>query len=253
MVDNRSWLEPLISAKTVFVLFSGGKDSSAALGFTKEYLLAHGDGRNLVALHAETTVGLPQTEQFVKDFCALTDVRLEIIRPKEDYFSLARRWGVPRPKARWCCYHLKIEPIKKYLQGFVDFVVVDGIRREESRKRRAYPFTYQHPHFGLVIHPIIDWTEAQVDKFLRDRGLPINPAYELGFGSWECWCGVYKRREEFVKLKETNPDFFMKLVKLESELASGFAYAFCDHKPLYLRDLLDNKDPKAGNSFSESL
>lgn len=242
-MDNELWLELLTGANTVFVLFSGGKDSAAALAFTKECLLTNGDETKLVALHVDTTVGLPQTEEFVKDFCRTVSISLEILRPKEDYFSLAKRWGVPRPRARWCCFHLKIEPLKNYLRHCSDFVVVDGMRREESRKRRAYPFVYQHPHFGCVVHPIIDWTAEEVDNFLRDRRLPINPAYELGFSSWECWCGVYKRKEEFVALKKTNPDFFMKLVELESQLASGFAYAFCDHKPLYLRDLLNEEDP----------
>lgn len=248
-MDNEPWLELLTDAKTVFALFSGGKDSAAALAFTKECLQAERDGVKLVALHVDTTVGLPQTEEFVRDFCGIIDVKLEILRPKEDYFSLVKRWGVPRPRARWCCFHLKIEPIRDYLREFSDFVVVDGMRREESRKRNGYPFTYQHPHFGWVVHPIIDWTGGEVDDFLRARALPINPAYELGFSSWECWCGVYKRREEFVKLKETNPDFFMKLVRLESQLTSGFAYAFCDHKPLYLRDLLDEAEAKSGNSL----
>lgn len=157
-------------------MFSGGKDSAVALGFTKECLLADADGTKLVALHVDITVGLPQTEQFVKDFCETVGVNLEILRAKEDYFSLAKRWSVPRPRARWCCFHLKIEPIRNYLRGFSDFVVVDGMRREESRKRKAYPFTYQHSHFGYVVHPIIDWTAEQVDSFLRDRGLPVNPA-----------------------------------------------------------------------------
>lgn len=142
-----------------------------------------------------------------------------------------------RPKARWCCFALKIEPIKEFLKQFPNRLVFDGIRREESKKRSKYPLTYNHRHFGLVIHPIIDWTAKQVEEYLKAKGLPINPVYEYGVGSWECWCGVYKRRVEFERLKEVCPELFAKLLELEREFRSGFAYAFSRGKPLYLREI----------------
>jgi 3'-phosphoadenosine 5'-phosphosulfate sulfotransferase (PAPS reductase)/FAD synthetase len=152
---------------------------------------------------------------------------------------LAEKWGVPRPRARWCCFHLKIQPIKDYLSQFdrEDYVVLDGIRREESKKRSNYPATYVHPHFGIVVHPIIYWTGKKVDQYLKKKKLPINPAYKFGFSSWECWCGVFKSKSEFKRLKEVDPTFFSKLVNLESKLNSGYAYAYFGGKPFYLRDI----------------
>lgn len=236
------WIEHLRDAETAYVLFSGGKDSSAALVYAKELSDRYCESPELVALHVNTTAGLPQVEEFSEEFCSHVGVPYTVLRPEEDYFTLVKRWGVPRPRARWCCFHLKIEPIKLFLEGQENYVVLDGMRREESRKRSQYPPTYDHPHFGLVIHPIIDWTKDEVEDFIVSRDLPINPAYELGFSSWECWCGVFKRKGEFEKLLDVDREFFMKLVELEDSLRSGYAYAYFNGKPFYLKDLLDHDD-----------
>lgn len=243
--DKPEWIDILRSVKTAFVLFSGGKDSCASLAYSKELIEKVALKCSLIALHVDTTVSLPSSEDFVKEFCARINVPLEIIKPKVDYFTLAQKWGVPRPRARWCCFHLKIEPIKDYLKGFSDYLVLDGMRREESRKRSTYPFTYEHPHFGLVIHPIVDWTQEKVETYLKSMNLPLNPAYEFGFSSWECWCGVFKRKSEFERLKEVDPVFFAKLVKLEASLTSGYAYAYFNNKPFYLCSLLSPEEKEA--------
>jgi 3'-phosphoadenosine 5'-phosphosulfate sulfotransferase (PAPS reductase)/FAD synthetase len=240
--DRPEWIELLQSAKTAFVLFSGGKDSCSALAYSKELIEKLEPKPSLIAIHVNTTVSLPSSEDFVEEFCNRLDIQLITLKPKTDYFTLAQKWGVPRPRARWCCYHLKIEPIKLYLKGMSDYIVLDGMRRDESRKRSAYPSTFNHPHFGLVIHPIIDWTQDKVEHYIESMKLPLNPAYEFGFSSWECWCGVFKRRSEFERLKEVDPEFFAKLVRLENSLTSGYAYAYFNGKPFYLRDLLDSEE-----------
>jgi 3'-phosphoadenosine 5'-phosphosulfate sulfotransferase (PAPS reductase)/FAD synthetase len=239
-VDEPEWMAHLVNADTAYVLFSGGKDSCAALAYTKELLQDQQTRPRLVALHVDTTAGLPAVEGFAEEFCAFLGVPLEVIRPEEDYFTLVKRWGVPRPRARWCCFHLKIEPIRVYLESQQDYVVLDGMRRQESRKRSGYPATYDHPHFGLVVHPIIDWTSEEIEDFITSRDLPVNPAYQLGFSSWECWCGVFKRKCEFERLLEVDREFFMRLVELEDALRSGYAYAYFDGKPFYLRGLLED-------------
>lgn len=239
-MEKPEWTAHLVNAHTAYVLFSGGKDSSVALAYTKELLEQHNSRPRLVALHVDTTAGLPAVESFSQEFCDKLEVPLEVLSPEEDYFTLVRRWGVPRPRARWCCFHLKIEPIKLFLAAQNDYVVLDGMRREESRKRSQYPATYDHPHFGFVIHPIIDWTTEDVQTFIASRDLPVNPAYDLGFSSWECWCGVFKRKCEFETLLEVDREFFMRLVELEDALESGYAYAYFDGKPFYLRGLLED-------------
>lgn len=237
-MKSSEWL-PLLDGNKPFVTFSGGKDSAATLAFVKEALDSYAPelASKLEAIYADTTIGLPNADEYVIDFCKRIGVPLVIVKPAVDYFTRAEKWGTPRPRARWCCFELKLKPIRDYLRRFPNHVVLDGMRRKESRRRANFPMTYQHRHLGFVIHPIIDWTSDDVESYLQSRGLPINPAYDFGFSSWECWCGVCKRESEFKALKEKYPDFFNKLVELESKMKSGFAYTFKQGNPLYLRDL----------------
>jgi len=46
-------------------------------------------------------------------------------------------------------------------------------------------------------------------------------------------------------MKEVQPEFFFKLAELEAELRSGYAYAYFNGQPFYLRDLLDNNERQA--------
>ena len=94
-----------------------------------------------------------------------------------------------------------------------------------------------------VIHPIFYWSDSDVkeyiNKYLRPIGININPLYEKGFRrACECWCPVFKRKEDFILLAKHYPNLFMKLIELEKESKSGFAYAYIGGKPLYLRDLV---------------
>jgi len=232
MVDKHD-IAGALRGKTCYVLFSGGKDSLCALALTKEI----GDEVNapVRAIHVDTTVSPPENLEYAKDVCRRLDIPLGVVSPEEDFFSMAKRFGAPRFNARWCCYALKIKPIRDYLrrkpQGKI---VADGIRRGESLKRKRYSwFWYDKKHFKcFVIHPIIDWSEKQVLDFLSKRGLPLNPLYRKFKRAAECWCGVFKSRRDFEVLRAYNPELFRKLLDVERSLKKG---SF--GKNFYLRDI----------------
>ena len=128
------------------VLFSGGKDSLCLL----EYMLrlAESEGVEITAIHADTTAGFPEVEDYVQKTCENLDVPLITVRPPHDYFELAKRWGIPSFKSRWCCETLKVAPIRRYLRSIEEPVVVfDGIRGAESNIRATYVPVWYHPSF----------------------------------------------------------------------------------------------------------
>lgn len=221
-----------------FVLFSGGKDSLATLALVA--VACNGLGKEVTALHADTTAGIPSNLEYVKEACRSLTVKLVTVRPEKDYFTLAEKKGLPRFGARWCCGELKVKPLAKYLGNTkADKMVLDGIRAAESRQRAAMEQLSWHKRFNCyVYHPIMYWTEENVLNYIRERNLTINPLYAKGFKrASECWCGVFKGVDEFRLLRDEYPSFFDRLVELEGSMRNGGSYLFKKGKRIYLRDL----------------
>ncbi len=208
-----------------FVMFSGGRDSLCLLAYMKG--LADRTGTTITALHADTTAGFPEVEEYVEQACDTLQVPLVTVRPPRDYFETAKRWGIPGVRSRWCCQTLKIAPMRRYL-ATVDGpnVVFDGIRAAESPVRAKYVPVWFHPAFrSICVSPILYWSDSKVEGYLRRLGLPKNPTAELGT-SGECWCGAYKCKADFEALLDIHPDIFDKLVEVEEAQEGKFTFLF---------------------------
>jgi len=153
---------------------------------------------------------------------------------------LVEKWGLPSIKYRWCCYHLKIQPLQDYLRPIHSKIVFDGVRAEESPKRRQFGkiWFYDKRKFGcFCIHPIYDWTRDEVERFIRDRKLKVNPAYKiLGFSA-ECFCGAYSHKPEFERIRAHFPKFFDKLMRIEEKIKTGYTYVYHRGRRIPLREI----------------
>ena len=57
-----------------------------------------------------------------------------------------------------------------------------GLRRQQSRSRAATPYVEISGERHKV-HPIADWTDRDVHRYLRKHGLPYHPLWEKGYVS----------------------------------------------------------------------
>jgi phosphoadenosine phosphosulfate reductase len=235
---TRVEISEILRHKNVFALFSGGKDSLCALTYVKSIIDDMNPQPLLIALHADTTISLPQVIPYIQSVCKILNIPLVILRPEKSFATLAKEWGLPSIWKRWCCRELKIKPIQKYLRLFRRRIVFDGIRAEESYKRAKYKPIFWHRGFKCFsISPIFYWTTEEVDQYLSSRDLPINPVYKtMGF-SGECVCGAYLREEHFINLKLHHPKFFQKLAKIEESIQTGYTFIFRDGKRIKLSEL----------------
>lgn len=145
------------------VSYSGGKDSDVILELAKMA------GIEYRAIYKNTTIDPPGTIKHCKE------KGVEILQPKKTFFKVVEENGDPSRFFRTCCSHLK------------EYKVLDraiqGIRRSESIKRRQ---RYTEPEECRVYKtggkvkiyfPILDWTDEDVARFIKERGIQCHSLY----------------------------------------------------------------------------
>ena len=84
-----------------------------------------------------------------------------------------------------CCTMRKVEPLKKTLARYDAWVT--GVRRVEAPTRAATPLvTWDERHDLVKINPIAHWTDEQMDTYIREHAVLVNPLVEAGYPSIGC-------------------------------------------------------------------
>jgi len=232
--------------RSLVCCFSGGKDSLA----TTHYMLSELEDVDIdkYVVWADTGVMLPIVEPYVRDVCEQFGWKLEIVSPAEDkdFWTTAKKKGLPRVHRRWCCDPLKLKPIFEFTKKLSpQRGCTTGVRRDESIRRTKYlQVTYFKKTYWLY-HPIFDWTEKQVRAYIKSEHLPFPPQYKLGLKE-TCMCGAFANKKEIMILKAQFPEFFQRFVELEKEL-KGYA-AFNFGYPCYAKELAKQKTLRVPDS-----
>ena len=153
-----------IKADEIELAYSGGKDSDVILELAKMA------GIKYRAIYKCTTIDPPYTISHCKS------KGVEIVRPKTSFLNLIRKKGFPTRRARFCCQQLKEYKILDHS--------IQGIRRSESVKRAK---RYKEPiicrfygskrNRASVALPILDWTDKDVEEFIKERNIQCHPLY----------------------------------------------------------------------------
>ena len=84
-----------------------------------------------------------------------------------------------------CCSLRKVQPLAATLAGFAAWG--SGIRRDESATRTGTRLVDWDAKRGMVkVNPIAAWTQDDVDGYVERHQVPVNPLFELGYGSIGC-------------------------------------------------------------------
>ena len=166
-----------------FVAFSGGKDSIVVLDLIRRAGVKH------TAHFHMTTVDPPELLDFIRKNYAGAVVWE---RPKKSMFQLIVEKRMPPTRVvRYCCDKLK--------EGGGDGrIVVTGVRWAESAKRskRAMVETCMRNGRKVYLHPVIEWSDAEVWQYIRENGLPYPSLYDEGHKRIGCiGCPMGSNRE----------------------------------------------------------
>lgn len=84
-----------------------------------------------------------------------------------------------------CCEVRKVRPLRRALAGAAGWVT--GLRRDQSAERAEVPFAAWDPIHRLIkVNPVADWTLAQLEAYVAENQVPVNPLHARGFPSIGC-------------------------------------------------------------------
>jgi len=235
--------------KSLVCCFSGGKDSLVATHYVLKALEKINIEKYVVFV--DTTVMIPIVYDFVKNVCKQFGWPLKILIPKESFWNLAGKWGTPTMHSRWCCYHLKLEPIINFVKTLKpQRAEVTGLRKEESPKRaRFIQIIYNKKARSWKYAPILNWSGKDIDNYIKKHKLPMPKHYRLGIKE-TCLCGVFSSKREMQIVRGRFPNFFRKFVDLEDKLKKRKATFYFNNKPCYAKDLIKQKTL---NNFNKNM
>ncbi len=84
-----------------------------------------------------------------------------------------------------CCYLRKVVPLEQSLERYDAWIT--GVRREETDTRSS-PAVVQWDvkRQMLKINPIVEWTQQDVDDYIAEHGVLVNPLVYDGYPSIGC-------------------------------------------------------------------
>jgi phosphoadenosine phosphosulfate reductase len=84
-----------------------------------------------------------------------------------------------------CCRLRKVEPITAALGGYDAWA--SGIRRDETSARRTVGVVEWDVQRAMVkVNPLANWTQADVDQYIEDHDVLVNPLRADGYPSIGC-------------------------------------------------------------------
>lgn len=118
---------------------------------------------------------------------AVMDVHVLTLTPRHSVAEQDTAYG-PRLYERdpdLCCRMRKVEPLAEGLAAYDAWAT--GLRRDESPTRAGTPVVGWDARRGKVkVSPIARWTEAEVDAYVAEHGVLVNPLLTDGYTSVGC-------------------------------------------------------------------
>jgi phosphoadenosine phosphosulfate reductase len=77
-------------------------------------------------------------------------------------------------------------PLRAALKDYVAWA--SGLRRDEAATRRNVKVVeWDEQRSKVKLNPIATWTQDDVDRYIADNGVLVNPLLFDGYGSIGCW------------------------------------------------------------------
>jgi len=99
-------------------------------------------------------------------------------------FARHRTRTLPLQDPNLCCYIHKVQPMQKALKDMLAWI--SGIRRDQTSTRAKAKILELQEDGLLKINPLLNWTKADVKRYMEENDLPSHPLLEKGYRSVGC-------------------------------------------------------------------
>jgi 3'-phosphoadenosine 5'-phosphosulfate sulfotransferase (PAPS reductase)/FAD synthetase len=200
------------------VLFSGGNDST---------VLAHLFRDSDYAIHANTTIGIEQTRQFVRDTCeswGLALIERTPPNPEDHYRALVLAHGFPGPGQHFKMFQrLKERALRQARRELVHngrqerVIYLAGRRRQESERRANVPELEREGSI-VWVSPLVRWTKPDLATYRQMFNVPRNEVADICHMSGECLCGAFAHEGEREEIEMWFPEPWKLVDELEEAI-----------------------------------
>ncbi len=84
-----------------------------------------------------------------------------------------------------CCSPAKLEQLERALVGKAAWM--SGLRRQEASTRKQAPIVTRDRRGLVKVNPLANWTDLDVEGYIADHDVPVNPLLKQGYPSIGCW------------------------------------------------------------------
>lgn len=141
---------------------------------------------DIPVLLVDTGYLFPETYAFVETLKARLDLNLRVCRPAFSPGAFEARYGrlweqgldgIERYNAI-----MKVAPMQAELEALGVGTWFSGLRRGQARSRADLPVV-ELRRGRYKVHPLVDWSNRDVHRYLKEHDLPYHPLWEQGYVS----------------------------------------------------------------------
>ena len=170
--------------------FGDGLYASTSAGIDSALLphILNKAGVNLTFIHADTGFLFPETIEFRDKLKEMFKLQIFVIGPPDketlERIGSEKLWEKDIIKYRELT---KIEPLKEAIKNLGVTALLSAVRADQTQNRAGLNFDMEGKAGERRIHPFLEWTRDDVDKYFKQNNLPRNKLHQEGYGSIDDW------------------------------------------------------------------